>query len=130
MPVGSISTFSRASKALLREAERRWHKDRFYRFANYHDWSIPYKTRVAVLTRARDHCEGCGRHVNEYGSARLDLHHLTYDRRGKEKPGDLLALCRDCHRRVHCVASVSHGVAATSRESPEINENKRQHDAT
>jgi hypothetical protein len=30
-----------------------------------------------------------------------EVHHLTYERRGREKPADLMALCADCHRILH-----------------------------
>lgn len=30
-----------------------------------------------------------------------ELHHRTYATRGREFLGDLLYLCRECHRRVH-----------------------------
>lgn len=30
----------------------------------------------------------------------LDVHHLTYDRFGREELDDLVLLCRDCHKEV------------------------------
>jgi hypothetical protein len=38
---------------------------------------------------------GCGSREN------LDVHHLTYKRRGNERPADLVALCRRCHKERH-----------------------------
>lgn len=35
------------------------------------------------------------------GSNAYQLHHITYERLGREKPGDLLPLCHDHHRAVH-----------------------------
>jgi 5-methylcytosine-specific restriction endonuclease McrA len=72
---------------------------------------IPDRVRRAVLTRARGHCEDCGR------IAILELHHLTYDLSdvtlyhrdvgglifGYETPEVLLALCRECHLARHVV---------------------------
>ena len=40
-------------------------------------------------------CAGCK------GTGRLDLHHRTYARFGAERISDMVALCRDCHDRVH-----------------------------
>ncbi len=37
-------------------------------------------------------CERCG-----YSSARLEVHHLTYERFGRERLGDLRVLCKTCH---------------------------------
>jgi len=30
-----------------------------------------------------------------------EVHHLTYDRVGRERPEDLMAVCADCHRALH-----------------------------
>ena len=35
------------------------------------------------------------------GARAADLHHLTYERIGREELTDLIALCRDCHRKTH-----------------------------
>lgn len=51
--------------------------------------------RKQVLRRACWRCETCGRR------APLDVHHLTYERFGRELLGDLQALCRECHDEAH-----------------------------
>lgn len=67
---------------------------------------IPTETRSAVRERAGGCCEDCG------CALPLELHHLRYwlpdeyeggnvSIRGREAPGDLLALCRDCHENRH-----------------------------
>ena len=65
---------------------------------------IPKAVRWAVLTRAKVGCEDCGRKLP------LEMHHTTYKRIlngeelpifGNEAPGDLLALCRQCHHQAH-----------------------------
>lgn len=40
-------------------------------------------------------CWSCGR------KGRLDLHHVTYERLGRERIGDVVAICRTCHDEVH-----------------------------
>lgn len=35
----------------------------------------------------------------KHGAA--DAHHRTYERRGRERPEDVVPLCRDCHQRHH-----------------------------
>ena len=50
---------------------------------------------LAVRKQAGWRCSACG------SQNRLQSHHLTYRRRGYERPSDLLVLCRDCHRLVH-----------------------------
>lgn len=49
----------------------------------------------ACRKRAGYRCQVCKR------KAKLQAHHLTYERLGHEKPTDLMALCSQCHRRVH-----------------------------
>lgn len=44
-------------------------------------------------------CYGCG------ATDRLDLHHRTYARLGREKVGDLICVCRTCHETIHALAS-------------------------
>jgi 5-methylcytosine-specific restriction endonuclease McrA len=59
-----------------------------------------------VFIRADNKCESCKRHIFEIG--RLDMHHVRYIdndgnsiRGGKETPDDLMAVCRNCHKKIH-----------------------------
>jgi len=54
-------------------------------------------TRNKALARAQHKCEECGAKKD----ARLHVHHLTYKRKGKEVAGDLMVLCKECHRKRH-----------------------------
>lgn len=40
-------------------------------------------------------CRACGRTTGP-----IQLHHMTYERLGRERMSDLVALCRDCHSDV------------------------------
>lgn len=95
--------YQRQMQKIQDEQRKRWHAGRFHRWAENHDRRIPHGTRVAVLMRANEHCERCGKFV--YAGtvpAQLELHHRTYERAyGRELPEDLLALCRNCHRIMH-----------------------------
>jgi hypothetical protein len=53
--------------------------------------------RVRRLKFARNgaRCEECG------GRSRLEVHHLSYDRLGRERLEDLKVLCRACHASAH-----------------------------
>jgi 5-methylcytosine-specific restriction endonuclease McrA len=53
------------------------------------------KIRWHHLCRAGHWCEECW-----YGPATV-VHHLNYGRLFNEGPEDLLALCEDCHNRMH-----------------------------
>lgn len=51
-------------------------------------WSIK---RTEALERAGHRCELCDDHRE------LEVHHLTYDRFRRERPDDLLVVCKTCH---------------------------------
>lgn len=60
------------------------------------------RIRNLVLERDGFKCRRCG----DGGRAadiisHLDVHHITYDRRGEEHLDDLVLLCRRCHQWVH-----------------------------
>lgn len=57
------------------------------------DWGT---RRAEILRRAGYCCELCGA-----TGVPLDVHHLTYARRGDERYADLRAICRACHSRLH-----------------------------
>jgi len=44
--------------------------------------------------QADDTCQRCG-----FGSTNLEVHHLNYDRFGKERMTDLIVLCKQCHEK-------------------------------
>ena len=54
------------------------------------------ETRLAALIRAGHAC-----HLNRSHTERLEVHHNTYERRGRERPQDLVVLCRECHELFH-----------------------------
>jgi hypothetical protein len=51
--------------------------------------------RERALRRAGGRCGRCGAGVP------AEVHHLTYERLGAERDGDLIALCAPCHRDAH-----------------------------
>ena len=74
----------------LRDAYRRSEYNRYMRSDIWH------AIRDAKLACASHKCERCGKR------ARLDVHHLTYDRfGGDERMTDLQVLCRPCHNKAH-----------------------------
>ncbi len=59
--------------------------------------SPEWRDKALVLkARAGWQCQKCGRAASEMT---LDVHHLTYERLGHERPDDLIVLCRSCHER-------------------------------
>lgn len=46
--------------------------------------------------RAGYRCQRCGSKQGPF-----EVHHRTYTRKGKERPDDLLVLCRICHQSAH-----------------------------
>lgn len=61
--------------------------------------------REAVLQRCGGRCEDCEqyRRINHFGQRNraVHVHHLTYDRVGREHLGDLMGLCERHHRIRH-----------------------------
>lgn len=53
------------------------------------------KKRKAAVKQAHGICQRCGR--TEY-SRRIEVHHRTYERLGRELPEDLEVICVECHR--------------------------------
>ncbi len=53
-------------------------------------WS---EVRLAAIRRYLNQCL-CGKDAK-------DAHHVNYDRKGFERPEDVVALCRECHTRWH-----------------------------
>jgi 5-methylcytosine-specific restriction endonuclease McrA len=100
LPLGDLRASFDAEEKRARE---RRHATRFHRWADRHDRRIPHAVRVAVLTRANEHCERCSVFVSGYSSAQcLEMHHLNYERAyGDELPEDLKMLCRGCHAQTH-----------------------------
>lgn len=65
---------------------------------NYYDYlRTPAweQVREDALARARYRCQTCNSPDD------LHVHHRTYERLGKERPDDVVALCRTCHNAVH-----------------------------
>lgn len=58
-------------------------------------------TRRLALDRAAGLCEHCG------SPTALEVHHLTYDRRGCERAEDLAAICDHCHETVHGLSVIA-----------------------
>jgi hypothetical protein len=70
----------------------------YVRYLNSVAWAAK---RAEVLDRADGNCEDCG---DELEPGEAEVHHLTYERVGRELPEDLVALCPGCHRRAHVPA--------------------------
>lgn len=51
--------------------------------------------RAKVMRRASGQCEGCA------DAPATEVHHLTYERWGREMLFDLVALCGSCHDAIH-----------------------------
>lgn len=53
-------------------------------------------TRKKALKRAKCTCQLCGTKDSV-----LNVHHKTYENKGKEKAKDLIVLCSNCHAKFH-----------------------------
>jgi 5-methylcytosine-specific restriction endonuclease McrA len=46
-------------------------------------------------------CEHCSKNEKAKSGTKLVVHHLTYERLGKEHPEDAVIICGDCHDKIH-----------------------------
>lgn len=53
------------------------------------------RRRDRAIKRAGGRCQFCN------SAQRLEVHHRTYERLGREANGDLTVLCHDCHEWFH-----------------------------
>jgi 5-methylcytosine-specific restriction endonuclease McrA len=62
--------------------------------------SSPHWRRLSLLAwdRSAGACEKCGRIKTPESLFSLSLHHVTYERIGRELLSDVLLLCPRCHR--------------------------------
>lgn len=68
------------------------HYDTYAAYLKSVDWA---QKREAALTRAENRCQVC------YDVHRLECHHRTYSRVGRERDADLVVLCDECHELYH-----------------------------
>lgn len=66
----------------------RFNLDAYYR-------SEAWKKKAGEAKERVGKCQLCA------STTRLEVHHNTYDRVGKEGPYDLVVLCHECHRKYH-----------------------------
>lgn len=64
----------------------------YLQYINSGEWRAQ---KIAILAQRGPRCEDCS------STKRIQVHHLTYERLGRELPGDLRVLCNDCHERRH-----------------------------
>jgi 5-methylcytosine-specific restriction endonuclease McrA len=70
--------------------------DAYRRYLRSGHWR---RLRARVRSRARDRCERCG--AERGRGVVVEVHHLTYERLGQERDGDLQLLCQSCHADAH-----------------------------
>ena len=82
---GSLCAGGLARRARLGR-RRAWYREVYLRSPHWR------ARRSQAIGRAGGRCERCG------ARGRLEVHHLTYKRLGRERDRDLRALCHRCHR--------------------------------
>jgi 5-methylcytosine-specific restriction endonuclease McrA len=71
---------------------------RYMPYADYLRTAHWLGVRALALSRAGGICKHCH---NDAPGLRLDVHHLTYERRGCETEEDVIVICRPCHAATH-----------------------------
>ena len=76
--------------------ERDLRRSEFWQwYDNYLSTPLWQKKRSLVFERAKGKCEGCRTNPAE------KVHHLTYKHKGDEFLFELVAVCNECHDRLH-----------------------------
>tara|TARA_R110000824_G_C14926489_1_gene648253 strand:+ start:397 stop:687 length:291 start_codon:yes stop_codon:yes gene_type:complete len=75
--------------------------------------------RQRILKRSDGKCEKCGK------MWRLQIHHINYDRVGRELDSDLLAVCQPCHRAIHGIDSPDSPQSRRDSEREETTNNEQ-----
>ena len=70
----------------------RQRQEEYRRYLKTDHWKV---TRAEALRRGHYKCHDCGSTTN------LQVHHLTYARRGHERQSDLVVVCDKCHKKRH-----------------------------
>jgi len=70
------------------------------RYADYLKTEHWIELRGAKLLEANNRCQKCKSHH------KLQVHHLTYERKGRERLSDLKVLCERCHEKEHALFPV------------------------
>lgn len=78
-----------------RQRKRRLWWDWYNGYLASPEW---HARRLAVLKRDHNCCRGCNADASQ-------VHHLTYERVGRELLDDLVAVCDECHEKLHARAT-------------------------
>lgn len=82
-------------------------KEVCYGYSEYLSTEHWNRFRTSVI-KNRKKCECCGSEKEI-----MNVHHISYNSLGKEKPKDVALLCEDCHKYIHKIKS---GLAICSDE--------------
>lgn len=82
---------------------------RYQRYLQSAEWKI---FRLSVIAKRGRYCQDCG------SSRDVQLHHLTYERLGHERPEDVRLLCDTCHQ-------IEHGILGSKPERVTSKSQKR-----
>ena len=77
--------------ALQSDRDRQW-REAYDSYLHSAEWRA---LRAKILKRSGGMCEGCGER------RAVQVHHLTYERLGREMLFDLVAVCLRCHESIH-----------------------------
>lgn len=68
-------------------------KEEYREYLNTAHWK---QVRNDIYKKRKKICYCCQKEIN-----RLEVHHKTYERIGKERRGDLVLVCPACHEEIH-----------------------------
>lgn len=84
---------------LLAAQNRRLHQIRYQRYLKSSHWRT---FRLGVIAGRGPYCQRCR------SPKKIQVHHLSYERLGRELPDDVAVLCESCHQRAHDIYQPKH----------------------
>lgn len=98
-PLAGLRTLqNRLRRPVPSSKEEEWAQIPIYNVANYREYLSSEEwnaRRTLALTRVEFRCQLCN------SEERVEVHHRTYERIGRELPTDLTVLCHACHSTFH-----------------------------
>ena len=101
-----LSDLRSRTKGKKRKEKPKKGRKNYQKYLKSRHWQ---RTRNMKMARVGHRCEKCGAKATE-------VHHKTYKRVGAEKQTDLLAVCRECHRKLHKIKKPKTKRTATKRK--------------
>jgi hypothetical protein len=113
----SLTPTERKAAKRKRAEQFRPKESKYKTYLRSAEWRI---FRMNTLAQRGSACEVCKAYTKH-----PQIHHLTYERLGKELPTDVVVTCDDCHRAYHGIPSAAKEIKAVKKAKRQRLERKK-----